>query len=263
MAYRSAGGWTRAQHYVHWIGVGVISAFAAGMTLVSLGAAFGRWPWLELSAEIGVAPIANAGMIAQLAFTALAVTLLFFLPGAMRTMRLETSHRAFTVSMDDVASAYRASHAADRAGLFRIGSEFDSVRERIKHLREHPDLGALEPEVMELAAQMSHVSRDLAETYSQEKVARARTFLRQRQQEADAHLEHIAMAKKTVDDLKHWLLQIETEETLARRQIAALESDLMELLPKLGFELETEPAENDIVVAMPAPRAKSPSHPET
>ena len=49
----------------------------------------------------------------------------------------------------------------------------------------HPDLGALEPEILELAAQMSRISQDLAETYSDEKVDRARTFLQQRQQEID------------------------------------------------------------------------------
>lgn len=256
------GPWAQAQLYVHWIGVGVIALFAAFMIGVSLGAALGQWPWLSLSARIGATQVSNAGMIAQLALTGLALTLVFFLPGAMRTMRLETSHRAFNISMDDVARAYRLSHEADRKGLFRIASEFDSVRERIRQLRDHPDLGALEPEVLELAAQMSHVSRGLAEVYSNDKVARAKTFLRQRQQEADSHLEHIAMAKKTVDDLKHWLMQVETEEGLADRQIAALESDLLELLPKLGFELEAEPVETDIVVPIHPARPKSPSHPE-
>lgn len=256
------GPWAQAQIYVHWIGVGVIALFAVFMIGASLGAALGQWPWLSLSAQIGATEVANAGMITQLALTGLALTLVFFLPGAMRTMRLETSHRAFNISMDDVARAYRLSHEADRKGLFRIASEFDSVRERIRQMRDHPDLGALEPEVLELAAQMSHVSRGLAEVYSDDKVARAKTFLRQRQQEADSHLEHIAMAKKTVEDLKHWLMQVETEEGLADRQIAALESDLMELLPKLGFELESEPVETDIVVPIHPARPKSPSHPE-
>ena len=257
------GPWTQAQIYVHWIGVGIIALFALVMAGASLGAAFGQWPWLGLTARLGDTEVTNAGMIAQLGLTGLAVTLLFFLPGALRTMRLETSHRTFQISMDDVARAYRQSHEADRKGLFRIASEFDSVRERIRQLRDHPDLGALEPQVLELAAQMSHVSRGLAEVYSEDKVTRARTFLRQRQEEADSHLEHIAMAKKTVEDLKHWLMQVETEEMLADRQIAALEHDLMELLPDLGFELDTGVIEEGIVVPIHPARPKSPSHPET
>lgn len=263
MDNRKPGPLAQAQLYVHWIGVGLVAVFAAVMVIASIGAAFGRWPWLEISARYGANDIAKAGPIAQLAFTGLAVLLLFYLPGTLRTMRLENSHRAFNVSMDDVARAYRQSHEADRRGLFRIGSEFDSVRERIKELRDHPDLGALEPEVLELAAQMSHTARGIADVYSEEKVARARTFLKQRQQEADSYLETLAMAKKTVEDLKHWLLQIETEEGLAQRQIAVLESDLMELLPKLGFELEPEVQEADIVVPMHPTRPKTPSHPET
>ena len=64
--------------------------------------------------------------------------------------------------MWDVAQAYQAAHAADRDGVFNLPSEFDSVRERIEHLRRHPDLGRLKPEILELAAQISHESRELA-----------------------------------------------------------------------------------------------------
>ena len=63
-----------------------------------------------------------------------------------RVMRLENSHRSFRVTMWDVAQAYQAAHAADRDGCFRLKSEFDSVRERLEHLRRHPDLGVLEPD---------------------------------------------------------------------------------------------------------------------
>lgn len=256
----------RAQDSLHWIGIGVITALALALAVASLGAALASWPWLEMSLRWGGAAVENAGMIAQLGLTALALALLFYLPANLRILRLENSHRSFQVSMDDVARAYRASHEADRAKLFRIGSQFDSVRERFRHLRDHPDLGALEPEVLELAAQMSHGSRELADVYSDQKVARARAFLAQRQQEVETFLENLAMAKKTVADLKHWLLQIETEEGLVGGQLATLEADLMELLPLLGFELESAPepvpvaATPERVVPMRPTREKTPSN---
>ena len=66
--------------------------------------------------------------------------------------------------MRDVAQAYQAAHAADRDGVFNLPSEFDSVRERIEHLQRHPDLGRLEPEILEMAAQIGRKSRKLAES---------------------------------------------------------------------------------------------------
>ncbi|MFC2968339.1 hypothetical protein [Acidimangrovimonas pyrenivorans] len=71
------------------------------------------------------------------------------------------------------ARALARAHGGDREGVFALSSEFDSMRERLTHLRKHPDLSGLEPELLELAAQMSHLSRDLARVYSDEKVARA------------------------------------------------------------------------------------------
>jgi len=66
-----------------------------------------------------------------------------------------------------------------------MSSEFDAVRERLAYLRDHPDLDSLEPQVLELAAQMSHQSRELSDIYNDEKVTRAKTFLKQRQEEAE------------------------------------------------------------------------------
>ncbi|MAM61168.1 MAG: DNA repair protein [Maritimibacter sp.] len=215
----------------------------AGIALVTLtiGGALGLLPWLELYAGAGGAVIPEAGMYVQIAVTALFVLLMLFLPANRRIMQLERSHRDFTVSMDDIAAAYRVSHEADRAGLFRAGGEFDSVRERLIHLREHPDLGALEPEVLELAAQMSHTSRDIAEVYSDTKVERARQFLRQRQEEIETFQETLALARKTTEDLKHWKQQVETEEQVVDRQVETLKADLKALLPELGIAAEEPP----------------------
>jgi hypothetical protein len=60
--------------------------------------------------------------------------------------------------------------------------------ERITHLRRHPDLGGLEPELLEFTAQMSLQSRDFARIYCDDKIKRAKTFLEQRQQKADTTL---------------------------------------------------------------------------
>ena len=162
----------------------ILSLAAAG-ALWSLAAAVGFAPWLQMDVGLGGAVSVDAGFAVQLALTLLLLGLCFFIPMNDRVMRLENSHRTFRVTMWDVAQAYQAAHAADRDGCFSLKSEFDSVRERLEHLRSHPDLGKLEPEVLEMAAQMSYESRELAEIYSTECVERARQFLRHRQEEAD------------------------------------------------------------------------------
>lgn len=235
---RSTGLFPAAQTQAQALIMGAICAVTAGLIVATAGAALGVFPWLELYAGFNGAPVANAGMIAQIAVTVLFVLLSLYLPANRRIMQLETSHRQFNLSMDDVIRAYRASHEADRAGAFKLRGEFDAVRERINLMREHPDLGALEPQVLELAAQMSHTSRDIAEVYSNERVERARTFLRQRQEEIEAFQENVAMAKRTTEELQQWLQQIETEEHIVDGQVSALKKDLKALLPEIGLDLE-------------------------
>ncbi|MDG1084834.1 MAG: hypothetical protein P8P35_12120 [Planktotalea sp.] len=50
-------------------------------------------------------------------------------------------------------------------------------------LCDHPDLGQLEPAMLEAASQMSHISAELAVIYSDRKVERVRTVLKERQHE--------------------------------------------------------------------------------
>lgn len=78
--------------------------------------------------------------------------------------------------MTDVSRAYGAVHVADRGDVFRLSKEFDSVRERLAYLRDHPDLSSLVSTVLEVAAQMLHVSNELAEVYSNDHVTRRRIF---------------------------------------------------------------------------------------
>lgn len=76
--------------------------------------------------------------------------------------RLERNHHSFAVCVDDVAQACCQAHAADRTGVFALSGEFESMRVRMEHLRQHPDFQHLEPELRQLAAQMSLEARDLA-----------------------------------------------------------------------------------------------------
>ncbi|MGR3460921.1 MAG: DNA repair protein [Roseovarius sp.] len=212
----------------------VLSALA--LVAATTAAAVGVLPWLEFESAFGGETYANAGQIAQIGVTVLVVLLCFYLPSNARIMALETSHRRFDIGMQDIARAYHAAHAADREGVFHLSSEFDAVRERLAWLREHPDLGGLEPGLLEVAAQMSHISQELADVYSEEKVARARQFLRQRQEEVAAFNDRIERAKAVSQELRHWAHEVELEESVAASQLARLREDLLAVLPELGIE---------------------------
>lgn len=209
---------------------------AAGLTTATIMAALGFWAWIDLPLSYAGAPVENAGMYLQISATVLAAGICFFLPANARIMQLENSHRRFTVSMDDVARAYGAVHAADRGRTFQLSSEFDAVRERLAYLRDHPDLSTLEPALLEAAAQMSHISRELAEVYSDDKISRARDFLKQRQAEVEQFNARLDQAKSISTEMKHWLHEVELEESVAAAQLARLSEEMNEILPQLGRE---------------------------
>lgn len=217
---------------------------AALFSIVScVMAAFGIWPWLGVTATFGGVLVASAGMYLQIGFTTLLVLLCFFLPSTGRMLALETSHREFKMSMDDVARAYWTAHQADRDGNFVLNREFDALRERMELLRDHPSLGDLEPALLEVASQMSFESRDLAEVYSSDKVERARTFLLQRKQELEEYQDRIHKAHATTVEITEWIKQIELDENVIEAQIERLEKDLAEVLPQIGLRMEREAAE--------------------
>ncbi|WP_276154245.1 DNA repair protein [Sulfitobacter sp. KE43] len=199
-------------------------------------AALGLWSWIDLNLGYQGQQIENAGMYVQIGLSILALGLCFFLPSNRRIMVLENSHRRFSIGMQDVAQAYSAAHAADRAETFQLSSEFDAVRERLAYLRDHPDLSTLEPALLEVAAQMSHISRELAEVYSDDKIARARSFLKERQQEIALFNSRLEQAKGISTDLKHWLHEVELEESVAVAQLERLRAEMQEILPELGLE---------------------------
>lgn len=253
MAGKLATAWEMARGGLSAAAQGAVVLLAAGLVAASLAAAFGLIPWPQLALFFGGQAVPMAGMWLQLGLTALAVLLLFYLPANLRMARLERSHRSFAMGMEDVARAYRLAHAADRAGVFSLSAEFDAMRARMEHLRSHPDLAHLEPELLQLAAQMSHETRDLARTYSDDKVARARMFLTQRQEEVQALTDRLSLARRTCDELRRWLTDIEADERQAQLQLRRLEADLKEILPGLGYDFDHEEAREANVVALPKP----------
>jgi hypothetical protein len=237
----------------------LICAAALAAVAVTTLSAFGVLPWLSMQAGFGTAPTVDAGMSIQIGLTALILMLAFYLPANGRMMALETAHRKFAMNMHDITYAYQMAHAADRGDTFMMSSEFDAVKERIAFLRQHPDLQSLEPEILELAAQMSQISHELAVTYSDERVARARTFLQQRQEEIEQFQQRIGDAQTIQQELRQWTRDVEIEESIAKSQLARLRDELFDLLPELSTQLQSQPDEHkpteSSVIAMSPPRA--------
>lgn len=232
----------------------VMLALAVALIGASLLAGLGWMPWPDVALSFGDAAVPKAGMWAQLALTLLVLLLLVYLPANTRMARLERSHRSFAMGIEDVARAYRLAHAADRSTVFALSAEFDSVRARMDHLRDHPDLADLEPELLQMAAQMSHQTRDLARAYSDDKVARAKLFLRQRQEEIDALTVRIRIARLTCDELRRWMQDVDREDREAQMQLRRLEADLKEILPTLGYDVDMEEVREANVVSLPKPQ---------
>jgi hypothetical protein len=229
----------------------VVVGLAGIAVLATVAAAFGFLPWPQVGLFFGSQAVPQAGMWLQIGLTVVLVLLTFSLPANARMTRLERSHRSFAIGMEDVARAYRQSHAADRAGVFALSGEFDSMRARMEQLRSHPDLRQLEPELLQLAAQMSLTSRELARIYSDDKVARAKEFLKHRQQDAQDLTDRLAIARRTCEELRRWLGDIEAEERVAQTQIRRLEADLKEILPTLGYDFDLEDLRDANIVALP------------
>lgn len=163
--------------------------------------------------------------------------------------RLERSHRAFQISMNDVRQAYEVVHNADRRSVFTLSSVFEDMRKRMEYLRQHPDRSHLEPELLEIAAQMSHHSRDIARVYSTERVKRAKTFIKQRQEEANQMQDRLALARATCDQIRNWMRDVEAGERSNTQSLRALENDLRDILPTLGYDVDDMREAN--IVALP------------
>jgi hypothetical protein len=249
----AAGGglWAEAQKTGQTLAQALVAVAALAMLAATVAAAAGLIPWPELSLRWGGAYIPQAGMYGQVALTVLLALMCVFLPANARMARLERSHRSFQISLEDVRRAYEIAHAADRRNLFGLSSEFDAMRARMDHLRKHPDLADLEPELLQLAAQMSHESRDLARIYSEERVTRAKTFLAHRQQEVERMADKITLARSVCDEMRRWLTDVEAEERKNHGHLKRLEADLREILPGLGYDVDEMRDANVVALAVP------------
>ena len=237
------------------IAMAALSIVAVAMIVATAAAAFGVLPWLSLPLTFGETILPNAGMYVQIGLTLIVTAMLFVIPTNSRVISLERSHRKFHIDMNDVARAYHAAHTADRAGLFTTSAEFDQVRERLAYLRDHPDLEEIESDVLEVAAQMGQQARHLAEVYSDEKVARARQFLKERQHEAEKQQERIVEALAVTQEIRKWTEQVEVEEAIVASQLSRLEEQLEGALPALGYRIEKDEMSNENVYPMPQPLA--------
>jgi len=241
----------RVLHSVSLVLILLIGLSAIAYTSLS---SVGLAPWLTFTATFNDFAYPQAGMVTQIVVTIILASLFFFMPSAGRIMSLERTHRDFKMTMEDVARAYHVCHTADRSGVFTLSSEFDAVRERLAYLRDHPDLDSLEPQVMEVAAQMSQQSRELSDIYNDEKVERAKTFLRQRQEEVERQQTLIVEANHALQDIRKWSQQIELEESVVASQLNRLEEQLEATLPQLGYTLGKDSA--DVVRLTQKPAAE-------
>lgn len=232
-------------------GIGQFTALAiAGLAaIVSVGAtalAFaGVLPWPEISLAYAGQPVAWAGPVLQVGVTAILVTLALSLPSARRVLRLELSHRRFEIGMDDVTRAYRAAHMADRSEIFGMVREFDAVRERYQYLRHHPELAEIDAELLTMAAQMSEQSRQLAETFSDAKVARARESLLQRRKDADELQNRIQSAFTSIREIRRLIEDVDIEECAVAAQMQRLREELDTLD---GFRPDPGPGKKKVAV---------------
>tara|TARA_R110000796_G_scaffold8838_5_gene28522 strand:+ start:6093 stop:6893 length:801 start_codon:yes stop_codon:yes gene_type:complete len=224
------------QYLLQRLAFAIFGLAALALTIFTIMAAVGQLAWIEIPLNYNGQSVENAGMYAQIALTVLAIGICFFIPTNRRIMQLENSHRKFSINMNDVSRAYAAVHAADRASTFQMSSEFDAVRERLSYLRDHPDLSTLEPGLLEVAAQMSHISKELATLYADDKIERARSFLKQRQEEVDLFNSRLDQAKGISNEMKHWLHEVELEESVASAQLERLRAEMREVMPELGIE---------------------------
>lgn len=235
-----------AAQFLAMLSVAAVAVGALGLTIL-MAAGVLPWPVLPLGLSDGRTVNAAPGVLLGLVF--LGLLLLVYMPANWRLRALENSHRSFQVGMADVANAYWAAHEADREGIFTLHSEYDSVKERYHFLREHPDLKTLEPEILEMAAEMSHTSRDLALRYSDEAVTRARAFLEERTDEATRLETEISTAATAVRGLRSMVEDLGKVEARQDQKVQAIVDELNAVLPRLGLEplTPTEPDDPDVI----------------
>ncbi len=95
---------------------------------------------------------------------------------------------------------------------------------------------------LEVAAQMSQESRELARLFNDEKVARARHSIAARREEADRMETKITEAHAISAELRHLLDDVEMEEDMVRSRLRRLREELSDILPRIDEPRETATA---------------------
>lgn len=214
--------------FVQMLSAGILAASAFGLLTVTALSAAGVLPWLELQVNFGTpVPLAGAGV--QIGATLLLLVLASFIPASYRVAHLEMTHRRFEVDMDDVTRAYRAAHMADRAETFEIRREFDAVRQRYKFLKDQPDLKDIDDELLVIAAQMSETSRDLADRFSDRRIARVREGLQRRAEDAQSLENKVHAIRNEKNKLAKLQEEAEVSESEFRKHLEALQAEFVSL----------------------------------
>ena len=102
-------------------------------------------------------------------------------------------------------------------------------------------------------------SKELATVYADEKIERARNFLKQRQEEVNLFNSRLDQAKGITSEMKHWLHEVELEESVAAAQLDRLRAEMREIMPELGIERTVsadEMARDSRVVELPPKAAE-------
>ncbi len=194
-----------------------------------------------LNVTLADSTVANVIPYIGTGLSLIGVVITILIPGTKRTLALERSHREFRSGINDVAEAYSKAHAADRSGVFSLLGEFDGVRERFELLKTHPDLKDMEPEILTLAAQMSYTSRALATAFSDDIVARAQDFLKQRHYELKQSEEEIENASRLLQIIRREARDLALKEQVIDSQLARLVESISEHLSPLGFQVTPRP----------------------
>jgi hypothetical protein len=226
---------------------------AVGFSIDTVLDATGQLPWKHLTDPIDSYIVKDNGIILQISICLFLVLAALLLSTLSRLARLERLQKTSALSLPDIATAYRLSHAADRKGAFALVGEFDQMRLRMDHLRNHPDLQDLQDDLLMIAAQMSMQTRDLARIYSDENVNGATDFLHQRQLDVQALSDQLTIARTTCDELRACTTTIDADDDQIRQHIEQLEHELKDILPSLGFSpIAARPRHGNVVALQKA-----------
>lgn len=228
--------------------VNTVIFFAAIFCVAAVLDATGQLPWQRLTQPLDAYLERDGGIALQISISLFLILAALLLSTLTRLARLERAQKNSALSMPDIAAAYRLSHIADRTGAFALADEFDQMRLRMDHLRTHPDLQYLQADLLQIAAQMSMQTRDLARIYSDENVKGATDFLRQRQLDVQALSDQLTIARTTCDELLACSNTVDTDDAQIRQQIERLEQQLKDILPSLGFSpIAARPRHSNVV----------------